>query len=100
VDIENYKVFMKSLIQDENLILYLKNRKDIIKAITMTANIIYRKEVYLKGINRPKIIITKIKHNRDRYKNIILTINLLPLKINLGIVYSKIRNNNSIKIIE
>jgi len=100
VDMENYKAFVKSLMQDENLILRLENGKGTIKAMMMTANIVYRKEVRLKGMNGPKTIMTKTERDGDGYQNTILTINPSPLEIDLGIVHSEIRNEDGIKIAE
>jgi hypothetical protein len=100
VDMENYKAFVKSLMQDENLILRLENGKDTIKAMMMTANIVYRKEVHLKGMNGPKTIMAKTERDGGGYRNTILTINPSPLEIDLGIVHYEIRNEDGIKIAE
>ena len=98
VDMENYKAFVKSIMQDENLILRLENGKGTIKAMMMTAKIVYRKEVHLKGMNGPKTVMVKTERNGDGYKNTILTLNPSPLEIDMGIVHSEIRNEDGIKI--
>lgn len=98
VSITNYKSFVKSLIQDEDLILKLENGKGTIKAMMMTANIVYRKEVKLKGMNGPKTVMTKTEKEGKGFKNTMLTINPSPLEIDMGTVHYEIRNEDGAKI--
>jgi hypothetical protein len=100
VDMDNYKAFVKSLMQDENLVLKLENGKGTIKAMMMTAHIVYRKEVKLKGMNGPKTVMMKTEREGEGFKNTMLTINPSPLEIDMGIVHYEIRNEDGAKIAE
>ena len=100
VDMDNYKAFVKSLMQDENLILKLENGKGTIKAMMMTATIVYRKEVKLKGMNGPKTVMTKTEREGEDFKNTMLTVNPSPLEIEMGMVHYEIRNEDGVKIAE
>jgi len=93
VSMTNYKAFVKSLMQDEDLILTLENGKGTIKAMMMTANIVYRKEVKMKGMNGPKTEMVKTEKEGDGgFSNTMLTINPSPLEIDMGTVHYEIRN--------
>jgi hypothetical protein len=59
VSMDNYKAFVKSLMQDEELVMKLENGKGTIKAMMMTANIVYHKDVKMKGMNGPKTVMVK-----------------------------------------
>lgn len=100
VDMDAYKAFVKSLMQDEHLTLRLENGKGTIKAMMMTANITYRKEVHLKGMNGPKTMMVKTERDGEGYKNTMLTINPSPLEIDMGTVHYEIRNEDGVKIAE
>jgi hypothetical protein len=94
VSMDNYKSFVKSLMQDEDLILKLENGKGTIRAMMMTASIVYRKEVKMKGMNGPKTVMTKTEMEGDGFKNTMLTINPSPLEIDMGTVHYEIRNED------
>ena len=98
VSMKNYKSFVKSLMQDEELVLKLENGKGTIKAMMMTANIVYRKEVKLKGMNGPKTVMTETEKEGEGFKNTMLTINPSPLEIDMGTVHYEIRSEDGGKI--
>ncbi len=100
VDMENYKAFVRSLMQDEDLVMKLENGKGTIKAMMMTANIVYRKDVKLKGMHGPKTVMTKTERGGEGFKNTMLTINPSPLEIDMGLVHYEIRNKDGVKIAE
>lgn len=98
VSMENYKAFVKSLMQDEELIMKLDNGHGTIRALMMTAKIVYRKEVKLKGMNGPKTVMVKSEMEGDGFKNHMLTVNPSPLEIDLGTAHYEIRNEDGGRI--
>ncbi|KAE9372658.1 hypothetical protein N431DRAFT_375921 [Stipitochalara longipes BDJ] len=98
VSMTNYKAFVKSLMQDEELVMKLENGKGTIKAMMMTANIVYQKDVKMKGMNGPKTVMVKTEKEGDGFKNTMLTINPSPLEIDMGTVHYEIRNEDGVKI--
>ena len=98
VSMDNYKAFVKSLMQDEELVMKLENGKGTIKAMMMTANIVYHKDVKMKGMNGPKTVMVKTEKEGDEFKNTMLTINPSPLEIDMGTVHYDIRNEDGVKI--
>jgi hypothetical protein len=98
VDMENFKAFVKALIQDEELVLRFENGKGTIRFMLMTLNVTYTKEVRLKGMNGPKTIITKTELDREGFKNTMLILNPSPVEIDMGLVYYEIRNEEAVKI--
>jgi Protein of unknown function (DUF3712) len=98
ISMTNYKTFVKSLMQDEELVLKLENGEGKIKAMMMTANIVYRKEVKLKGMNGPRTLMTRTEREGDGFRNTMLTINPSPLEIDMGTVHYEIRNEEGGRI--
>ena len=100
VDMNAYKAFVRSLMQDEHLILRFENGNGTVKAMMMTANIVYRKDIHLKGMNGPKTMMVKTEKDGDGYKKTMLTINPSTLEIDMGTVHYEIRNEDGVKIAE
>jgi Protein of unknown function (DUF3712) len=84
VDLAALQAFVQSIQLDEQLTLHLDNGKSTIKAMGMTANIIYKKEVHLKGMNGPKTEIVTTVEAGAGFKNSLKIINPSPLEIDLG----------------
>jgi hypothetical protein len=79
---EAFQAFVKSIQLDDKIVLRLDNGKGQIKAMFMTANINYQKNVDIIGMNGPKIEIVKTIPQADgTFKNTQKIINPSPLEI-------------------
>ncbi|KIW03377.1 uncharacterized protein PV09_05585 [Verruconis gallopava] len=84
VNHEAFEAFVKSITLDEQIVLRLDNGKGKIKALFMTANINYVKDVDIPGMNGAKIEIVKTVPQPDgTFKNTIKVINPSPLEIDV-----------------
>lgn len=82
VDQEAFQAFVKSIQLDEKTVLHLDNGKGKIKALFMTANINYKKDVEILGMNGPKMEVIKTEPGPDgAFKNTLKVINPSPLEI-------------------
>jgi len=85
---------------EESFTLRLDNGQATIKAMFMSAKIIYKKEVTLKAMNGPKTKITTTSPTESGFKNTQISINPSPLEIDLGTLKQEIRNAKGEKIAE
>lgn len=99
-DIAAFKAFVKSLMNDENLVMRLLNGKGTIKSLGMTSKIHYQKDVHLKGMKGPETVVVKTETEGSGFKNTMLTINPSVFEIDMGVVKYEIRNENGAKVAE
>jgi hypothetical protein len=84
VDMVAYEAFVKSIQLDQKLTLRLDNGQGTIKALGLTAKIVYKKEVQLMGMNGPVTQVVKTETTGSGFKNTMKIINPSPLEIDLG----------------
>jgi hypothetical protein len=84
VDHDAFQAFVKAIQLEQKIVLRLDNGKGKIKALFMTANINYSKDVDIIGMNGPKIEIVKTEPQADgTFKNTLKIINPSPLEIEI-----------------
>ena len=84
VDMNAYKAFVKSIQLDQKLTMRLENGKGTVKALGLTANIVYKKDVHMLGMNGPVTHIVKTEATDGGFQNTMKIINPSPLEIDLG----------------
>ena len=100
INMEAFKAFVKSLIQDEALVLRLENGHATIKAMFIKSNIVYAKDVQLKGMNGPKTVMVKTEGDGKSFKNMMRTTNPSPVEMDIGTLKQEILNGKGEKIAE
>jgi len=81
---EAFQAFVKAITLDEKIVLHLDNGKGKIKALFMSANIVYKKDVDIVGMNGPKIeIVSTVPGPDDTFKNTLKILNPSPLEITI-----------------
>ena len=79
---EAFQAFVKAIQIEEKIVLHLDNGKGKIKALFMSANILYKKDVDIIGMNGPQIEIVKTESGPDgTFKNTLKILNPSPLEI-------------------
>merc|ERR1711879_415416 len=82
VDQDAFQAFVKAIQIEEKIVLHLDNGKGKIKALFMSANILYKKDVDIIGMNGPQIEIVKTESGPDgTFKNTLKILNPSPLEI-------------------
>jgi hypothetical protein len=99
-NMEAFKAFVKSLMQDETLILRLENGHATIKAFLLRSNIIYAKDVHLKGMNGPKTLMVKTEGDGKAFTNTMKATNPSPVEIDIGTMKMDVVNGKGEKIAE
>jgi hypothetical protein len=85
VDHDAFVAFVRSIQLDEKLTLGLDNGQGSVKAMFLTANIVYKKEVHMLGMNGPRTELVKTEVHADgTFTNTMKIINPSPLEIDLG----------------
>ncbi|KAH8888187.1 hypothetical protein GQ53DRAFT_691754 [Thozetella sp. PMI_491] len=88
-DMVAFRAFVKSLMNDEDLVLTLDNGACSIRTFGLTANCTYKKEVFLKGMNGPK---TELQAT-DATTNTVIIHNPSPLEIEHGVSMFEIHDS-------
>jgi hypothetical protein len=99
-DMAAFRAFVKSLMNDEKLVMKLLNGNGTIKSLGMTSKIKYQKDVHLKGMKGPETVMIKTEVEGSGFKNTMLTINPSAFEIDMGVVKYEIRNEDGAKIAE
>jgi hypothetical protein len=89
LDMDAFKAFVKSLMNDEDLVLTLDNGECSIKALGLTGRCTYKKDIYLKGMNGPP---SKLKKT-DKDTNTMAVHNQSPLEIDHGVSKLEIQDS-------
>jgi hypothetical protein len=82
---EAFIAFVRSIQLDEKLVLRLDNGHGSIKAMFLTSNILYKKDVNMLGMNGPptELVSTEV-HEDGTFTNTMKITNPSPLEIDLG----------------
>ena len=100
-DMEAFKAFVKSLMQDEALVMHLQNGHTTIKAfLGMKSSIIYAKDVHMKGMNGPKTVMVRTEGDGKTFRNTMRSTNPSPVEMDLGTLREDIVNGKGEKIAE
>ncbi|KAF1814552.1 hypothetical protein P152DRAFT_472300 [Eremomyces bilateralis CBS 781.70] len=100
IDMEAYLAFTESILKDEELTVTLDNGKGVVKALMMSANIIYRKEVRIKGMNGPKSEFVSVTPDGAGYKAEVKVHNPSPIEIDMGTTIWEVQTEDGKKLSE
>lgn len=81
---EAFQAFVKAIMLDEHIVLHLDNGKGKIKAMFMSANIVYKKDVDIVAMNGPKIeMVSTVPGPDGTFKNKVKILNPSPLELTI-----------------
>lgn len=100
LDMVAFKAFVKAILQDDDLVLGLDNGQATVKAVGMTAHIIYRKDLHLKGLTSLTCTLIQAKPVGNGYESIFCLYNPSPFEIDLGTVLFQVQDENGNAIAE
>ena len=92
IDMRAFKAFVKSIMQDEDLVLRLENGVTTVRAAGMTAKIVYKKDLHLKGLTGLTSMLIQAKQIGGEMKSTFCISNPSPFEIDLGIVHYQIQD--------
>ncbi|OLN91941.1 hypothetical protein CCHL11_01531 [Colletotrichum chlorophyti] len=94
IDREAFKAFVKAIMCDESLVLRLDNGECTIKALGLSANVKYAKDVQIVGMGGPKIAQINSAERGGGFVNTMKVYNPSPLEIDHGVSMFEIRNES------
>ncbi|KAF6826724.1 hypothetical protein CMUS01_09307 [Colletotrichum musicola] len=94
IDRNAFMAFVKAIMCDENLVLRLDNGNCTIKALGLSANVKYAKDVPIVGMKGPKISQVNSAPRGSGFVNTMKVYNPSPLEIDHGVSMFELRNES------
>ncbi|KAL0940972.1 uncharacterized protein CTRU02_203735 [Colletotrichum truncatum] len=95
LDRNAFMAFVKAIMCDDNLILRLDNGNCTIKALGLSANVKYSKDVHITGMKGPKLAQVNSAPRGSGFANTMKVYNPSPLEIDHGVSMFELRNEGS-----
>ncbi|OAQ98775.1 hypothetical protein LLEC1_07269 [Akanthomyces lecanii] len=100
LDTVAFKAFVRSILKDEDLVLRLDHGQASVRALGMTAQVVYRKDLHLKGLTSLTSTLIQVKPFGSEYESTFCLYNPSPFEIDLGTVLFQVQDEHGKVIAE
>ncbi|OAA51062.1 hypothetical protein BBO_01009 [Beauveria brongniartii RCEF 3172] len=98
IDMEAFKAFVASIMQDEQLVLRLEKGQATVKSMGMTSTIAYNKVLNLRGLKSLETTLLKVEADDNGVKSIISMLNPSQFEVDLGTVIYEVQGKDGRRI--
>ncbi|KAM3510962.1 hypothetical protein MY11210_005428 [Beauveria gryllotalpidicola] len=98
IDMEAFKAFVASIMQDEQLVLRLEKGQATVKSMGMKSTVVYNKVLNLRGLKSLETTLLNVEVDGDGMKSTISMVNPSQFEVDLGTVIYEVRDKDGRRI--